>query len=371
MDVAGNKMDLIREDEKTTERINRKIFQRWLKGEGQPTTWSIFIDVLFKVKLSSLAEEIGSTVTRNYCNVSSLPHAYSEEITDAVSTLKERYRRQKVVQFNLLEKFNAINLPFFEIILRDHDEHGTSTSDKILDNVLNDAIVHIKLLINGLPGSGKTTLMRHIAKKWAEGESLQVCQILFIIYLDKGKKDDYTNLRYLLGEQYEDIMDVPTIANEISSKKGNGTCLLLDAFDENDIKRDFVNDLIFNNQFPNLMCIITSRPDNDLNKINASVDIVGFQPKKLDSYLQTFITDKSIKERVKKLWKDKQIKDLCKLPLHMAMIVFIAQTIHASSITTKTQIYTAFMNATIMHYERDHPRWNTVFLRQCVLDHNW
>ena len=51
----------------------------------------------------------------------------------------------------------------------------------------------------------------------------------------------------------------------------------------------------------------------------------------------------------------------------MAMILFIAQTQHASSINTKTQIYTAFMNATIKHYHQD---WSTVSLRQCILNHN-
>lgn len=210
--------------------------------------------------------------------------------------------------------------------------------------------------------------MRYIAKKWAEGSNLQSCQLLFVIYLDKLKDDYITSLSDLLREQYKNVMDVSAVSEEIYSRNGNGTCLLLDAFDEKDIKTDYTNDLMFNNELPNLICILTSRPDSDLKKTNASVDILGFQPNQLDSHLEILATNKTVKKTVNKLWEDKQVKELCKLPLHMAMILFIAQSKEASSIKTKTQIYTAFMNATIKHYKHEHLRWDTVSLRQCVLN---
>ena len=100
--------------------------------------------------------------------------------------------------------------------------------------------------------------------------------------------------------------------------------------------------------------------------INRSVEIVGFQQNRLESYLRRLSNNKTANLIV--LNKDRQVKEMCQLPLHMAMIIFIAKSAHSSAIQTKTQLYTAYMNATIKHYQHSHSEWNTVSLRQCILN---
>ena len=95
--------------------------------------------------------------------------------------------------------------------------------------------------------------MKYSAKEWAQNKTLYFCQILFI----SEYKDEYHNLSDLLNVQYKD-MGIP--AKEISLANGNGTCFLLDAFDEKQYKDDLIYDLMHYNELPLSTCILTSRP---------------------------------------------------------------------------------------------------------------
>ncbi len=357
-DEQGNIMTRIREDLRTVEEINREIFRLWLKGEGrQPINWKTIVEVLIEAKIPCLAVTICGRVKPDSFLIPTLPYAHSKPILEAVNALKIKYKKQQVVAFDYY--LNTTNeVLFFDLVMKDHGKQ------KSFQDVIHHIHKHERLLIKGQPGSGKSTMMRHLAKEWAQNKILTFCQILFIIFLGECK-DEYHNLSDLLDVQYKD-MGIP--AKEISLANGNGTCFLLDAFDEKQHKHDLVYDLMHNNELPLSTSILTSRPYDDLMVINRSVEIVGFQQNRLESYLDKLSSNKTANQIVLNLWKDRQVKEMCQLPLHMVMIIFIAQSAHSSSIQTKTQLYTAFMNATIKHYQHNHPEWDTVSLRKCILN---
>ena len=362
-DETGNKVNGLADMARSVEDLNRQIFQRWLKGDGkQPTNWDTLIGVLRKIKLHELADQIEQKVVKECRYEHSLPYDHSEMILKTVKRLKLKYLEQSVILFDLLKQQE--NMPFLDIVMRRHLHLVHTGSHEHLLSVLNEFTNSKRLLIVGKPGSGKTTLIRYLSKMWAEGELLQSCQILFVLYLGECK-GEYHNLSDLLNVAYKD-MGIPF--EEISQRNGEGTCLLMDAFDEKLNKRDYVYKLMHNNELPLSGRILTSRPDDDLMTVTNSYEIIGYELHKLDTYLDQLTTNEVAKRIVQKLWKDRELKEMCQLPLHMAMVVFIAQTKHASSIKTTTQIYTAFMNATIKHYKRSHPQWNTVSLRECILE---
>ena len=362
-DETGNKVTGIADMAKSVEDLNREIFQRWLKGDGkQPTNWDTLIGVLHKIKLHKLADQIEQSVVRESRYEHSLPYDHSEVILKSVKSLKIKYLEQNVILFDLLKQQEK--MPFLDIVMRRRHVHLVHTdSYEHLHSVLNEFTNSKRLLIVGKPGSGKTTLIRYLSKMWAKGEVLQSCQILFVLYLGECK-GEYHNLSDLLNVAYKD-MGIPF--EEISQRNGEGTCLLMDAFDEKMKKKDYVYKLMHNNELPLSGRILTSRPDDDLMEATNSCEIIGYEFEKLDTYLDQLTTNEVTKGIVQKLWEDRELKEMCQLPLHMAMMVFIAQTKHASSIKTTTQIYTAFMNVTIKHYKRSHPQWNTVSLRECIL----
>ena len=50
------------------------------------------------------------------------------------------------------------------------------------------------------------------------------------------------------------------------------------------------------------------------------------------------------------------------------MIIAIVKYDSKQTIQTMTQIYIAFMDATILYYKESLPKWNTISLRQCILN---
>ena len=60
-DVKGNKMEIIKHDEHTAEGITRKVFSRWIRGEGmEPKSWATLATVLDECNLTALSREIRS-----------------------------------------------------------------------------------------------------------------------------------------------------------------------------------------------------------------------------------------------------------------------------------------------------------------------
>lgn len=364
VDQFGSKIDVIESEYGKGENRNREVFSQWLRGGGRKPTWNTLIEVLINAKHKVLADEIASSVRKVDCNVPTLPFAYSEKVLKAIDQLKTQYREHKVVTYPMNDV--ETKLPFLDLQMRDTDGNSIKTLEDVLETVQERRL----LLITGQPGSGKTTLMKYLAKQWADGNVLQTCQILFLILLslDKYKDEPYYNLSDLLNVEYKDL-NVNNLGSDITYRNGNGTCFLLDAFDEKHTHKDFVYELLQKSELPYSVSIVTSRPYDDLININNRVKIIGFKLNELDNYLLKLSDEKTAMRVKQEFWKDRQVKEMCRLPLHMAMVIHIARSTPVSSIRTKTQIYTAFMNATIKHYKHDHhPYWNTHSLRKCILN---
>ena len=285
-------------------------------------------------------------------------------INKAAGILCGIYEESDVVQFDLLRSQAAShNMPFLDVIMK--NRHG----DEIAVNelLLNYTGQPGHLLITGQPGSGKTTFMRHLAKEWAEGRVLSSCQILFLIYLGRLNQNVGLNslTSLLRASPYEDL-DYVSISEEIRMNHGAGACFLLDAYDEwkSDTK-NYVHDMIFQNVLHSSLIISTSR---SFNEFNSEVDfqIVGFPFIQLNSYLHEISNDTKLIRSVEELWKgNRKIKEMCTLPLHMAMVLFVTK--HGVTITphvTTTRIYLAFMNATIIHYPE-------MYNEDCTTDFFW
>ena len=295
-------------------------------------------------------------------------------INSAAQTLREQYKHQRLVEFSLLDY--ATDMPFLDVAMKTRNELTIPvwTFIESIESYYAPSSKNneVRILISGHPGAGKTTLMRYLAKEWAEGRALQSCQILFLFHLDglskERKPQSLSDLLHM--SPHKDLKGLKQISEEIQSSHGAGVCFLLDAYDEWHWTNDLSTSCFFGNILHSSICILTSRPNfyEERDGINI-FEVVGFSGINMQRYLHSMASDEHVTRSVLDVWRaNPNIKDMCKLPLNMVMVVFIAKHDRIFALHTKTQLYLAFMNVTVKHYLNQHPEWNTVSLRECILN---
>ena len=107
-----------------------------------------------------------------------------------------------------------------------------------------------RLLIEGRPGSGKTTLVHRFSKDWARGNprlNLKNIKLLFLVHLRGFFNDANITLRDILKLYYSEESKIDTIIHEAEANSGEGLCFILDGLDEyrpKPMKNTFIFNLI-------------------------------------------------------------------------------------------------------------------------------
>ena len=220
------------------------------------------------------------------------------------------------------------------------------------------------VLVEGRPGSGKTTLVNRIAKDWAEGKVLKNTDRVFLISLrkDHSKSDLFKMFYHSRSEEF--------ILN-IEESEGENTCFILDGYDEFSLKDDdssILYQLINKTYLPLAMIIITSRPIATIElrqKATTRIESLGFTKDHFNSYINSYPFDdpndsqmaESPKSKLKKHLKAcTNVLNMCYLPINASIICFLFnQGLGDSQLPkTETQIYEKFVIAIILRKLRLH-----------------
>ncbi len=89
------------------------------------------------------------------------------------------------------------------------------------------------LLLEGRPGSGKTTLVRKVSKDWAEGKPfLKGAELVFLVSLRLLSKKADTKLEDILEVCNSEIKNREEVSKGIEKAEGKGVCFIFDGLDE-------------------------------------------------------------------------------------------------------------------------------------------
>ena len=215
-------------------------------------------------------------------------------------------------------------------------------------------------LIEGAPGSGKTTLTVHLYQQWGKGELFNEFTVVILVQLRDQRAQNAHSLADLLPCENQEMAQLA--AREIITTEGSGILWVLDGWDEFPVqlqKRSVVSTLIQQNLHQETLLskttiIITSRPiaSSDICPlVSIRTEVLGFTSEELIAFLTECLNndEKAVKTLMESLSINPAIEGSCYLPL-IASIVAHLYRIKGSLPSTVYGIFSSVVQHCLSRY---------------------
>ena len=228
------------------------------------------------------------------------------------------------------------------------------------EKIFTDLESGTRLLIEGRPGSGKTTLTNRFSQDWGRGKLLNIklIKLLFLVHLRGFFNNPSITLRDILSCYYtqESKHMVDQIIQFSVDHNGKGLCFVLDGLDEynpESIRRTFIFKLIKRELLPKSIVIVASRPaaTAKLRKIaTKQIEVIGFLKSQIYEYIEKYpFTQCDKRENLYKyLTQHPNVLHMCYLPIHIDMVCYLFDMMGNKLPRTETKMYTMFTNLTLL-----------------------
>ena len=209
----------------------------------------------------------------------------------------------------------------------------------------------LRMLVDGAPGVGKTTLSRKVSSRWANGEILQRYWLVLLLHLREKTISKAKTIDDLFFHEDNDLQR--DVIKYVKERSGDGVLIIFDGFDElNSYERSEQSlflDISKGKVLPKCAVAITSRPYASrslqvLSSINRHIEVLGFTDEQVEVCIMKKIKDQ---EKVKDLCtelKDRlDIASICQIPLNCSIVLYVYEQQHYRLPRTLTELYELFI----------------------------
>ena len=193
------------------------------------------------------------------------------------------------------------------------------------------------ILIDGAPGSGKSTLTVHICQQWGRGELFNEFIVVILVQLRDPKVQSAQTIAELLPTK--DVAMAECTAREIIANEGSGVLWILDGFDE--LPSHLQNESIIStlikpklhqeNPLSKTTVIITSRPisSGDLCPLVSSrIEVLGFTAEEQRLFFTECLNNdtQKVETLMERLSSNPAMEGSCYLPLNASIVAHLYLT---------------------------------------------
>ena len=229
------------------------------------------------------------------------------------------------------------------------------------------------ILVEGLPGIGKSLFLQEIAYNWAKGNVLQNFIIVLLVQLRSPAVQQVslvTDLLQLVCKREVNATEIATACSEyLFNNNGKDVVFLFDGYDEfpGHLQKDsLVADILKRKVLPQCGLIVSSRPHASVRlrqKATIRVDILGFAEEERKLYIEQSLKGQphAVKELTEYLKGNLSINGLCFIPFNMVILIYLyEQGIPLPS--NSAQLYNYFICLTICRHlaKSGHPLENII-----------
>ena len=290
-----------------------------------------------------------------------LKHSYKKKIDQIISTKWKNLGNPSLHVEVTIVKAKFLLEGFHEKYAMGLVERPCVTIEELIQDGCGKVI-----LIEGDPGTGKTTLTIQICKKWANNELLMDSIVLLIpLY-------QYTSVT-TIGELFKQL-GYPDLLDYAQHNSGNNLTLLLDGWDEiceHQETASFFHDIIFG-KFKELIrstIIVTSRPNYSreiAEHTNSYHKILGFDKYKAIAYIEGYLHNdpSSAKVLVEYLKSHEYLRQHFYIPTSIAIMCFVCCFNDKQIPPTLSKLYEHFvvlyLNYNVHNTFQHSPKFKTI-----------